>query len=89
MLIIFAAGAIMEEQAAKNLGVKICKFIPKHARNLANEFRCYVNYASGLDWASWEDLQIFQSCSFLFFSSDSVFLNAEILSSKYCFLGQL
>ncbi|NXC14059.1 EFMT1 methyltransferase, partial [Corythaeola cristata] len=49
ILIIFAAGAIMEEQAAKHLGVKICKFIPKHSRNLANEFRCYVNYASGLD----------------------------------------
>lgn len=47
--IIFAAGAVMEEQAAKHLGVKMCKFIPKHSRNLANEFRCYVNYASGLD----------------------------------------
>jgi len=47
--IIFAVGAIMEEQAAQHLGVKICKFIPKHSRNLANEFRCYVNYASGLD----------------------------------------
>lgn len=45
----FAAGAIMEEQAAKHLGVKMCKFVPKHSRNLANEFRCYVNYASGLD----------------------------------------
>lgn len=56
MLITFAAGAIMEEQAAKHLGVKICKFIPKHSRNLANEFRCYVNYASGLDWFSLEDL---------------------------------
>lgn len=49
ILIIFAAGAVMEEQAAKHLGVKICKFIPKHSRNLANEFRCYVNYVSGLD----------------------------------------
>lgn len=49
IVLIFAAGAIMEEQAAKHLGVKICKFIPKHSRNLANEFRCYVNYASGLN----------------------------------------
>lgn len=47
--ILLCTGAIMEEQAAKHLGVKICKFIPKHSRNLANEFRCYVNYASGLD----------------------------------------
>ncbi|KAG8136889.1 hypothetical protein E2320_005441 [Naja naja] len=39
----------MEEYAAKYLGVKMCKFIPRHARNLANEFRCYVNYDSGLD----------------------------------------
>ncbi|XP_075275086.1 EEF1A lysine methyltransferase 1 isoform X2 [Opisthocomus hoazin] len=47
--ILLCTGAIMEEQAAQHLGVKICKFIPKHSRNLANEFRCYVNYASGLD----------------------------------------
>lgn len=39
----------MEEEAARLLGVKMCKFIPKHNRNLANEFRCYVNYDSGLD----------------------------------------
>ncbi|XP_077197788.1 EEF1A lysine methyltransferase 1 [Paroedura picta] len=47
--ILLCTGAIMEEQAAKYLGVKMCKFIPKHTRNLANEFRCYVNYDSGLD----------------------------------------
>ncbi|XP_066400904.1 EEF1A lysine methyltransferase 1 isoform X3 [Molothrus aeneus] len=47
--ILLCTGAVMEEQAAKHLGVKMCKFIPKHSRNLANEFRCYVNYASGLD----------------------------------------
>ncbi|EDM14351.1 similar to RIKEN cDNA 2510005D08 (predicted), isoform CRA_a [Rattus norvegicus] len=41
--------AIMEEQAAQLLGVKVCKFIPEHSRNLANEFRCYTNYDSGLD----------------------------------------
>ncbi|RLW08222.1 hypothetical protein DV515_00003111 [Chloebia gouldiae] len=47
--ILLCTGAVMEEEAAKQLGVKMCKFIPKHSRNLANEFRCYVNYASGLD----------------------------------------
>uniref|UniRef100_A0A8D0HCH7 EEF1A lysine methyltransferase 1 n=1 Tax=Sphenodon punctatus TaxID=8508 RepID=A0A8D0HCH7_SPHPU len=47
--ILLCTGAIMEEQAAECLGVKMCKFIPKHTRNLANEFRCYANYDSGLD----------------------------------------
>ncbi|KAK1340685.1 hypothetical protein QTO34_017076 [Cnephaeus nilssonii] len=43
------SSAVMEEEAAKLLGVKTCKFIPKHTRTLANEFRCYVNYDSQLD----------------------------------------
>lgn len=47
--ILLCTGAIMEEQAAQLLGVKVCKFIPEHSRNLANEFRCYTNYDSGLD----------------------------------------
>ncbi|XP_029458374.1 EEF1A lysine methyltransferase 1 [Rhinatrema bivittatum] len=47
--ILLCTGAVMEDQAEKLLGLKMCKFIPKHARNLANEFRCYVNYESGLD----------------------------------------
>ncbi|XP_045149974.1 EEF1A lysine methyltransferase 1 isoform X2 [Echinops telfairi] len=47
--ILLCTGAIMEEAAATLLGVKRCKFIPQHTRNLANEFRCYVNYDSGLD----------------------------------------
>lgn len=46
---LFPSGAVMEEEAAKLLGVKMCKFIPKHTRTLGNEFRCYVNYDSGLD----------------------------------------
>ncbi|ELW47574.1 EEF1A lysine methyltransferase 1 [Tupaia chinensis] len=50
--ILLCTGAIMEEQAATLLGVKMCKFIPQHTRNLANEFRCYVNYDSGLDSAT-------------------------------------
>ncbi|EAX08279.1 hypothetical protein LOC221143, isoform CRA_b [Homo sapiens] len=47
--ILLCTGAIMEEQAAELLGVKMCTFVPRHTRNLANEFRCYVNYDSGLD----------------------------------------
>ncbi|XP_006894161.1 PREDICTED: N(6)-adenine-specific DNA methyltransferase 2 [Elephantulus edwardii] len=47
--ILLCTGAIMEEAAAELLGVKMCKFIPRHTRNLANEFRCYVNYDSALD----------------------------------------
>lgn len=39
----------MEDDAAKLLGVKVCSFLPKHNRNLANEFRCFVNYPSRLD----------------------------------------
>ncbi|KAF7251058.1 EEF1A lysine methyltransferase 1 [Varanus komodoensis] len=48
--ILLCTGSVMEEYAAKFLGVKMCKFIPKHTRNLANEFRCYTNYDSGLDF---------------------------------------
>ncbi|XP_069859236.1 EEF1A lysine methyltransferase 1 [Dipodomys merriami] len=47
--VLLCTGATMEGQAAELLGVKMCKFIPKHTRNLANEFRCYVNYDSGLN----------------------------------------
>lgn len=47
--ILLCTGAVMEEEAAKLLGVKMCKFIPKHTRTLGNEFRCYVNYESALD----------------------------------------
>ncbi|XP_020023248.1 EEF1A lysine methyltransferase 1 isoform X2 [Castor canadensis] len=47
--ILLCTGATMEEQAAQLLGVRVCRFIPEHTRNLANEFRCYANYDSGLD----------------------------------------
>ncbi|XP_053312416.1 EEF1A lysine methyltransferase 1 [Spea bombifrons] len=47
--ILLCTGAVMEDLAAAVLGLKICKFIPKHTRNLANEFRCYSNYELGLD----------------------------------------
>ncbi|XP_054990568.1 EEF1A lysine methyltransferase 1 isoform X2 [Sorex araneus] len=47
--ILLCTGAVMEDAAAELLGVKMCKFIPEHTRTLGNEFRCYVNYDSGLD----------------------------------------
>lgn len=47
--ILLCTGAVMEDAAAKLLGVKMCKFIPEHTRTLGNEFRCFVNYNSGLD----------------------------------------
>ncbi|XP_030642971.1 EEF1A lysine methyltransferase 1 [Chanos chanos] len=46
--ILLCTGAIMEEHAKKLMGLKICSYIPKHNNNLANEFRCYVNYDSQL-----------------------------------------
>ncbi|XP_069496042.1 EEF1A lysine methyltransferase 1 isoform X2 [Ambystoma mexicanum] len=47
--ILLCTGAVMEDAAASVLGVKMCKFIPRHTRHLANEFRCYANYDCGLD----------------------------------------
>ncbi|KAM4797228.1 EEF1A lysine methyltransferase 1 [Rhinophrynus dorsalis] len=47
--ILLCTGAVMEDLAAQNLGLKLCKFVPKHTRSLANEFRCYANYDLGLD----------------------------------------
>lgn len=41
-------GAIMENLAKDLLDVKMCSFLPKHNRNLSNEFRCFVNYPSRL-----------------------------------------
>lgn len=34
----------MEDLLAASLKVKLVSFIPKHERNLANEFKCYSNY---------------------------------------------
>ncbi|XP_062910248.1 EEF1A lysine methyltransferase 1 [Mobula hypostoma] len=50
--ILLCTGAVMEDLAAKLLSVKMCRFLPKHNSNLANEFRCYTNYVSGLDLPS-------------------------------------
>lgn len=46
--ILLCTGAVMEEEAARLLGVTPCSFLPTHRRVLANEFRCYANYDSGL-----------------------------------------
>uniref|UniRef100_A0A8C1QPL1 EEF1A lysine methyltransferase 1 n=1 Tax=Cyprinus carpio TaxID=7962 RepID=A0A8C1QPL1_CYPCA len=46
--ILLCTGAIMEELAGKLMDLKTCSFLPKHNHNLANEFRCYVNYESRL-----------------------------------------
>ncbi|XP_062862207.1 EEF1A lysine methyltransferase 1 [Trichomycterus rosablanca] len=46
--ILLCTGAIMEEHAEKHMGVKMCSYLPKHNHNLANEFRCYVNYELSL-----------------------------------------
>ena len=42
----------MEALASRLLGTHACEFVPRHSRNLANEFRCYANYPSGLDAVS-------------------------------------
>lgn len=42
----------MEALVCELLGAHVCQFIPRHTRNLANEFRCYANYPSGLDTVS-------------------------------------
>ena len=34
----------MEDLLACSLKVNLCKFKPKHERNLSNEFKCYANY---------------------------------------------
>lgn len=42
--IIFCTGAVMEECCSKFLNLKMTSFVPKHARNLSNQFCCYANY---------------------------------------------
>ena len=37
-------GAVMEDLLSACLNVNLCSFIPRHERNLANEFKCYANY---------------------------------------------
>jgi 16S rRNA G966 N2-methylase RsmD len=42
--ILLCTGAIMADTACEVLNVQECRFQPRHANNLANEFRCYANY---------------------------------------------
>ncbi|XP_026150891.1 EEF1A lysine methyltransferase 1 [Mastacembelus armatus] len=46
--VLLCTGAIMENLAKELLDLKVCSFLPKHNRNLSNEFRCFVNYPSHL-----------------------------------------
>ncbi|CAH0386375.1 unnamed protein product [Bemisia tabaci] len=48
--LILCTGLVMEKLANRLLAVKKCKFIPKHRNNLANEFGCFKNYQSELEW---------------------------------------
>ncbi|XP_063807700.1 EEF1A lysine methyltransferase 1 [Pseudophryne corroboree] len=50
--ILLCTGAVMDALVTQLLGLKMCQFIPKHTRSLANEFRCYTNYETGLDSTS-------------------------------------
>lgn len=46
--VLLCTGAVMENVAKEFLDVKMCSFLPKHSRNLSNEFRCFVNYPTRL-----------------------------------------
>ncbi|XP_070694547.1 EEF1A lysine methyltransferase 1 [Pempheris klunzingeri] len=46
--VLLCTGAIMDKVACSLLEVKMCHFLPRHNRNLSNEFRCFVNYPSVL-----------------------------------------
>lgn len=46
--IILCTGAVMEDVAKQLLDVVPTSFVPKHSNNLANEFRCFINYCSDL-----------------------------------------
>ena len=43
-LILDYQGTVMSDLAKKYLQVDRCTFIPRHTKNLANEFSCYINY---------------------------------------------
>lgn len=42
--VVLCTGAVMEPTAKELLGVDPCKFTPKHANNLGNEFKCFANF---------------------------------------------
>lgn len=47
--IVLCTGAVMSEVACRELGVRPCRFVPRHQHQLANEFRCFANYPLALD----------------------------------------
>lgn len=47
--IILCTGLIMQAHAKQLLDLSLCKFQPRHSRNLANEFGCFINYDSKLN----------------------------------------
>ena len=47
--IILCTGGVMEDVARRVLDVIPTSFVPQHTSNLANEFRCFVNYRSDLE----------------------------------------
>ncbi|XP_061924441.1 EEF1A lysine methyltransferase 1 [Entelurus aequoreus] len=46
--VLLCTGSIMENLAKQLLDVNVCNFLPRHNKNLSNEFRCFVNYPSCL-----------------------------------------
>lgn len=44
--LIICTGAVMEDLLEASLKVRLNSFVPRHERNLANEFKCYSNYES-------------------------------------------
>ncbi|KAG7502408.1 EEF1A lysine methyltransferase 1 [Solea senegalensis] len=46
--VLLCTGEVMETLAKELLDVTKCRFLPKHNRNLSNEFRCFVNYPTRL-----------------------------------------
>lgn len=96
LLSISFPGAIMENLARDLLDLKMCSFLPKHKRNLSNEFRCFVNYPSRLlsSWADGWDRSLHSasgadedrgdaSTSGTLFQSISAERNANQVGSKY------
>lgn len=46
--IMLCTGAVMEDVVKNLFNVVPTSFVPGHSSNLANEFRCFVNYKSNL-----------------------------------------
>ncbi|KAF7650176.1 hypothetical protein LDENG_00129590, partial [Lucifuga dentata] len=46
--VLLCTGGVMEKHAKELLDVQLCSFLPKHSRNLSNDFRCFLNYPSRL-----------------------------------------